>query len=82
MRTVLDIHAYYGHIWQVFEGVGVMGTRVTIKTRPMAVPEPYQAGQPDDICVILPQLRWRPARRVSIGPFVLPSEERRRERLL
>lgn len=47
-----------------------------------SVPLPYQANVPDDICVILPARRWREAKRMTIGPFVLPSEESRRERPL
>ncbi len=42
MKTVLSIYAYYGHIWQIVESIGVMGTRLAIRTRAIVVPEPYQ----------------------------------------
>lgn len=40
----------------------------------VTVPEPYQAGEPKDICVMTGMGRWGVKRRMSVQPFALPSE--------
>jgi hypothetical protein len=40
----------------------------------VAVPEPYQAGEPTDICVWTGLTRWAVPKRHSIEPFDLPSD--------
>ena len=71
MRTVLEIKESFGHA-----SPNVWG-HWFYRQPDIPVPEPYQAGEPEDICVIagLGQ-RWAVVRRYSIGPFELPSPER------
>ena len=74
MHTVITIsvvNSYY--IPHFFDGIDVSKWNNNHQT--VVIPEPYQAGEPEDICVWagLDQ-KWAVKRRMTIQPFYLPSD--------